>query len=314
MTKKVDVISIIIPVRNEVQNISILFAEIEQSLRGRVWELIWIDDASTDGTWTSICELPATNVKGISLKKRIGQSAAMWLGILNSRGNILVTMDGDLQNDPSDIPLLLSGLGEKVDLVQGYRKSRHDSFFTRVLPSKIANYLSRVILKIPMIDLGCTLRVFQREFIEGTPIIGDMHRMLSLYLIKNGARYVQLPVNHRARKFGVSKYGISRAWKFPLDILLFSTLSELFAKPLYLFARLAFGVSLMGILSIVSAIALRIINWKEFIDGTLVIGGLLLCSASVMLIGIGLIAEMIARQSAHQNPEITFRLKDSLRV
>lgn len=314
MIKKAKSISVIIPVRNEVQNITKLFTEIEQSLRGHVWELIWIDDASTDNTWDSICALPAKNVKGISLKKRIGQSSAIWLGILHSSGQIIVTMDGDLQNDPADIPMLLSGLGKNVDLVQGYRRSRHDSFFKRVLPSKIANYLSRTILKIPVIDLGCTLRVFRRELTEGTPIIGDMHRILCLYLIKNGARYAQLPVNHRPRKFGTSKYGISRAWKFPLDILLFSTLSELFARPLYLFARLAFGVSIVGILSIVSAIVLRIISWKDFIDGTLILGGLILCSMSVMLIGVGLVAEMLARQTAHQNPEAMFRLKDSLRV
>ena len=306
-------LSIIVPVKNECENISKLCFEISLALNDTIeYECIWVDDVSTDNTWFEITKIINKKNKGIRFAKNYGQSAALMAGIEASKNSLIVTLDGDLQNDPTDILMMLDQLTNDLDLVQGVRQFRKDNIFLRRIPSLVANLLSKLLFKNNLLDLGCTLRIFRKEIILKQKLMGEMHRIFGLYLIAYGARYIEVNVNHRPRKFGKSKYGLSRTYKFIADITLLKLMGTLTNKPLYLFFRLAGFTLFMAGTMISSAFLLKFTGIKDFIDSVFIVGGLILFSTSVILVGLGLIAEITSRLYLINNPSGQFIVKQKI--
>jgi glycosyltransferase involved in cell wall biosynthesis len=291
-------ISVVIPVFNEADNIVNLSEELRKvfSQTDIIWECIWVDDGSTDNTWERIVKLAEPN-KGIKLRINHGQATATMAGIDSSKYEYIVTLDGDGQNDPRDILRMIETFKSDINLnlVQGFRINREDHKFKKVIPSKIANFLVRIISGRKVIDLGCSLRLFKKSLISDFRLTGEMHRLFTLYLLDNGAISVQIAVAHRLRVAGVTKYGLGRIFKLFTDIVLYKALKRIFTSPIYTFAKFAFiGYSLSFFL-IFLAVLLRIINYKNYIDGNLVSTSIVIFALSSIYIGLGLIAEMVTR-------------------
>lgn len=288
-------ISLVIPLFNERENVMILNHEIEASLMSTKYnyEVIWVDDGSLDGTQEELRKLDFPN-RVILGKKRRGQSSALMEGIDAAYGEIVVTLDGDLQNDPVDIPSMLALLDQGYDVICGARLNRHDDFLRKAL-SIIANRIARKVTGVPVSDLGCTLRVFRKNVMRDVRLMGEMHRTFVVYLHLNGASIKEMKVNHRERRYGKSKYGYERIIKFTLDLLLVIFYSKFREKPLYYFgnyALLSFG---LGFSLQIAAIVLRILEIKMYLDGTLILTGVILQCFSFLFLSIGLLGELILR-------------------
>jgi glycosyltransferase involved in cell wall biosynthesis len=242
-----DNFSIVIPVHNEMENIPLLAHEIEVALNklNCDWECIWVDDGSTDLSWSELQKLGPIH-KGLKLSRNFGQSSAIMAGCDNAKFNLIVTMDSDLQNDPIDIPKILNALSSNLDCVCGVRKDRNDKLISRKIPSMVANKLARLITGIKIKDLGCTLKVFRKHLIADSRLIGEMHRVLPIYFHMSGARISEIQVSHRPRKFGNSKYGLERIFKFMADILLAKVMNKLSSRPLYLFGSISLFLFFSG--------------------------------------------------------------------
>lgn len=298
MTAPVE-ISVVVPVHDEEQNLPILHREIRAALdaQPRRWEVLYVDDKSRDGSLRVMLELwkadPAVRV--IEFGGNAGQTAAMAAGFEHSRGRYVVTIDGDLQNDPADIPRMLETLEQGFDVVAGWRKSRQDGFILRRLPSIFANRLIALVTGVAIHDTGCTLKVFRREVIERLPIYAEQHRFLPAMSAANGARVCELVVNHRARRFGTSKYGIGRVRRVFFDLFAIKLLSSFSRRPLqyfmllalpFVFGALAHLVVLLTATSDVEAPADQHVTY------------FMLCSmASVYFFLLGLLAELAVRAS-----------------
>ena len=305
-------LSIVIPINNEEYNIPLLAKEIEIELMSSYkFEVIWVDDGSDDNSWLQIQRLGGVN-KGIKLFKNYGQSSAMMAGILNAKGELILTMDGDLQSDPKDIKNMLKAFSEDVDLVQGYRVNRNDRMLSRKIPSYLANKLAKKILPESLIDLGCTLRLFRSKLIDSNKLMGEMHRVFGLYLLTNGANFIEVPVNHRPRINGKSKYGLNRTYKFLADIILLKFMSTIVNKPLYLFFRLSIATLFSSILLLVLAFTLRIFNIKDYIDSVFIVGSMILFSTAVLLLSLGLIAEILSRVYLSLSPKAQFTIRTKI--
>jgi glycosyltransferase involved in cell wall biosynthesis len=291
-------ISVIIPVYNESGNIFKLSRELQEVFEQQsiLWECIWVDDGSKDDTWKQIQALPKPN-RGIKLRVNSGQTTATMAGIDSSKYDHLVTIDGDGQNDPKDITKMIQILesNTNLDLIQGFREKRNDHKIKKVIPSKIANYLVRTFSGHQVLDLGCSLRLFKKYLITNFRLTGEMHRLFTLYLLDNGAASLQVPVVHRPRTMGVTKYGLGRVPKLLTDILLYKALKAMFISPIYTFAKFAlFGFG-FGSFIFLLALLLRITNYKNYIDGNLVSTSVVIFAVSTIFIGLGLIAEMVTR-------------------
>ncbi|GAC1389787.1 MAG: glycosyltransferase family 2 protein [Ktedonobacteraceae bacterium] len=249
-------LSVIVPVYNEEESVPLLHEKLKRILVGQdfSYEVIYVDDGSTDGTFSQLQRLVLHDayMKVIRLSRNFGQTAAISAGAAHSTGEILVFMDGDLQNDPMDIPRLLAKLDEGYDVVSGWRKNRKDANISRKLPSLVANYLISKVTGVHLHDYGCTLKAYRREVFQHIRLYGEMHRFIPAYVATVGAAVTEIEVTHHARRFGVSKYGISRTVRVVLDLMTFKFLGSFGTKPLYAFgipglASLLFG----GILSII---------------------------------------------------------------
>lgn len=305
-------LSIVIPINNEEFNIPLLAKEIEIELMSSYkFEVIWVDDGSVDNSWLQIQRLGGVN-KGIKLSKNYGQSSSMMAGILNAKGELILTMDGDLQSDPKDIKNMLKVFSEDVDLVQGYRVNRNDGMLSRKIPSYLANKLAKKILPESLIDLGCTLRLFRSKLIDSNKLMGEMHRVFGLYLVTNGANFIEVPVNHRPRINGKSKYGLNRTYKFLADIILLKFMSTIVNKPLYLFFRLSIATLFSSILLLILAFALRIFKIKDHIDSVFIVGSMILFSTAVLLLSLGLIAEILSRVYLSLSPKAQFTIRTKI--
>ena len=223
MNKRDMELSIVIPVHDEEDNVVRLFPAIEEAVAplGVPYEVIFVDDASKDATWERLEGLTPTSAElvTIALRRNAGQTAAMACGFAHTRGRVVVTMDGDLQNDPADIPAMLEKVNEGYDLVCGWRKDRQDKLWTRKVPSKIANWLIRKITGDKVHDYGCSLKAYTRPLVLRMRLYNDMHRFLPFISQKVGARVGEMVVRHHARRFGRTKYGMNRTWKILVDLL-----------------------------------------------------------------------------------------------
>jgi dolichol-phosphate mannosyltransferase len=292
-------LSVVIPIYNEEQNISLLCERLMAVLRnlGQTFEVIAVNDGSRDGSLAELNAEAARNpqFKVIDLRRNYGQTAALMAGIDHASGDIVVTIDADLQNDPEDIPLLLEQIELGYDVVSGWRKDRKDAKITRNFVSSIANWVISWISGVKLQDYGCTLKAYRHEVLKGMRLYGEMHRFIPIYASWMGAKIIELPVRHYPRKFGRSKYGLERIVKVVLDLIVVKFLDRYFIKPIYIFGT--FGIFSI-ILSIVAFIAML---WLRFFDDTSMIQTPLpLVSAMTLLVGImsilmGLLAEMLVR-------------------
>lgn len=245
-------LSIVIPVYNEEENVSVLYSSLVGVLKGlgKTCEIIFVDDGSTDGTFQRLLQLkqeldshlgkssslqPQTSTRPrlrlIRFKRNFGQTAAMQAGFDHAKGNIIITMDGDLQNDPKDIPKLIEKLGEGYDVVCGWRKNRKDKALTRIIPSKIANWLIGLVTGVRIHDCGCSLKAYRAAIIKNTSLYSEMHRFIPAMTTLSGARITEVVVNHHPRKFGKTKYNLARVWKVFFDIISIKMLTSFSEKP-----------------------------------------------------------------------------------
>lgn len=256
-------ISIVIPVYNEVDNLPSLYralAETLDRLPGSS-EIIFADDGSLDGSSTVLDGFAETDprVRILHLARNYGQTAALMAAIQNSTGDIIVPIDGDGQNDPADIPRLVDKIAEGYDVVSGWRERRLDCALTRRLPSRIANRLISMLLRVPLHDYGCTLKAYRREVVEDVRLYGEMHRFIPIFAAWEGARVTEIPVGHHSRRFGNSKYGLSRIARVGLDLLLIYFIDRAFDRPMHFFGK--FGLGFLGISLLIFSWALVLKFW-----------------------------------------------------
>ena len=228
-------ISVILPVLDERNNLEPLQERLTAALAplARDYEIIYVDDGSTDGSWDVLKKLAEADARVgvIRLRRNFGQTAALAAGFAHARHHILVTLDADLQNDPGDIPRLVERLSQGYDVVSGWRRHRHDPWLTRILPSQIANFLTRVLTGVPLHDFGCTLKAYRREVIEDISLYGEMHRFLPVLAARVGGRVTELEVVHDRRMHGASKYGLLRTYQVLVDLMTLKFIGDYSARP-----------------------------------------------------------------------------------
>jgi glycosyltransferase involved in cell wall biosynthesis len=291
-------ISVVIPLYNEEENVEELHRRLTEVLKElqRKYEIIYVDDGSTDGT-PQLLETLAhddEHVIVLSLRRNFGQTAAFAAGFDFASGDVIVTMDGDLQNDPSDIPKLLQYI-DGYDLVSGWRKKRRDPFFRRRLPSMIANWLISTVTGVKLHDYGCSLKAYRREVIKNLRLYGEMHRFIPAVASWYGVRVTEVETKHHPRLRGKSKYGISRTIKVVLDLITVKFLQSFSTKPIQFFGPFGLFFSALGFL-ISLYLTLRKFLFGESIGGRpLLLLGVLLIIVGIQLIGMGLLGEMLVR-------------------
>jgi glycosyltransferase involved in cell wall biosynthesis len=289
-------ISVVICLFNEEENIKPLIESIDNALKGIDFEIVMVDDGSTDHTSQEIMTNSRPWMKLIRFRKNYGQSSALVAGIDHAQGEFIVTMDGDLQNDPTDIPVLLSKIeSEKWDIVAGYRENRQDNFILRKLPSKFANYLIRKTTKVRIMDYGCTLKIFRSNIAKDLRIYGELHRFIPVLASLEGANHItQVGVKHHPRQHGRSKYGMGRMLRVLSDLLLLLFFKKFMQKPMHLFGSLGILLTFAGAVINVYLLVLKILG-KDIWGKPLLMLGILLLLTGIQLITIGLISELLMR-------------------
>lgn len=307
-------VSVVVPVYNEVKNVPLLHAKVTAALRGAkyAWELVLVDDGSSDGSLQAMEILAARDPKHtrvVALRRNFGQTAAISAGIDYSTGEIIVLMDGDLQNDPEDIPKLLAEIEKGFDVVSGWRKFRKDNFITRTLPSMIANALISSVTGVVLHDYGCTLKAYRREVLTGFRLYGEMHRFIPAYAGYVGATITEVPVQHHPRKYGSSKYGLERTVKVVLDLFTVKFLSGFSNKPIYLFGGVGLGFSGVGLLGLLFLFVRKFLVGSGVVDSPVFILSALLFAIGVQSILLGLIAEMMVRTYHESQSKPIYRVR-----
>ena len=312
-------LSVIIPVYNEVESLPLLHKAILQALDPLPiqWEAVLVDDGSTDGSQKILEELANADpehMTAVLLRRNFGQTAAIAAGIDHSSGEVVVLSDADLQNDPADIPMMLEKINEGYDVVSGWRVNRQDTFLTRTLPSRLANGLISWVTGVHLHDYGCTLKAYRREVLTGFRLYGEMHRFIPVYARMVGARMVEVPVHHHARRFGKAKYGLGRTVKVVLDLFTVKFLLSYAAKPIYLFGGA--GIFLMGVsaLTLLYAIVDRLfITGLHLNRNPLLTLSVMLFSLGFQSILMGLIAEQLARTYHESQDKPTYTVRRVIR-
>ena len=291
-------ISVFLPVLNEQPNLRPLHDKLNAALEQlkRTAEIIYVDDGSTDGSLEVLRELAAADsrVRVISLRRNYGQTAAMAAGIDAARGEVLIPMDADLQNDPADIKRLLDKLDEGYDVVSGWRKERQDKMVTRKIPSMIANRIISFIGGVKLHDYGCSLKAYRREFLKEVKLYGEMHRFIPIYASWVGARVTEIPVHHHKRTMGESKYGLSRTFKVMLDLMTIKFMASYHTKPIYVFGLFGFSSFIISLVAFLWALV-RKVGGESFIRNPLFTITIVMFAVGVQFILMGLLAEMLVR-------------------
>ena len=292
-------VSVVVPIYNEFENIPLLHSAVTQVMQqmGKPYELILVNDGSRDGSTAALERLAEVdhNVKVIEFRKNYGQTAAMQAGMQAASKDIIVLLDGDLQNDPNDIPMLIDKLDEGYDLVHGWRKNRQDTFINRKLPSKIANWLISTVTAFPVHDLGCTLKAIRTEIAQELHLYGEMHRFIPILAQWRGARCAEVVTNHHPRRFGQSKYGISRTTRVILDLMTVKYFIQYVVSPMKLFGSIGLVAILTGFASGLATC------WMKLADGVDMTGNpLLLLTVMSIMMGVqflffGMLGELCSR-------------------
>jgi glycosyltransferase involved in cell wall biosynthesis len=291
-------LSLFLPVLNEEDNLRPMHAKISEALNslGKTAEVIYVDDGSTDTSLEVLREIATgdSRVRVIALRRNYGQTAAMSAGIDAAKGEILIPMDADLQNDPADIKRLLDKLDEGYDVVSGWRKDRQDKLFTRKIPSWIANSVISKIGGVPLHDYGCSLKAYRRDVIQDVKLYGEMHRFIPIYASWAGARVAEIPVEHHARTMGKSKYGLSRTIKVVFDLMTIKFMASYQTKPIYVFGTFGMLSFFVSLIAGIWAITLKILG-TSFILTPLPMITVVMLAISVQFFLMGLLAELQVR-------------------
>ena len=308
-------LSVVIPIRNESPNIRPLYDELMTTLSatGRRFEVIIIDDGSTDDSFAQLAALQAADPRllVIQFRKNFGQTAGFAAGFAHARGRLVVTSDGDLQNDPRDIEGMVQLLDrDGYDIVAGWRKDRKDTFVNRRLPSIIANRLISKATGVALHDYGCSLKVFRAEIVKQMRLYGEMHRFLPAIASEQGVRIAEVPVNHRARRAGTTKYGIGRTVRVILDLATVKFLLNYSTRPLQIFGL--FGLVSGGIGALITAYLgwVRLVGHQSIADRPLLLLGVLLIFTGVQLVTFGLLAELMARTYYESQNKPTYAIRE----
>lgn len=303
-------LSVVVTVYNEEENIKPLVERITDALHGIDYELIYVDDGSRDGTLAALYALQHPRLTVVSFRKNYGQSLALMAGIDQARGEFIATMDGDLQNDPTDIPHMLA-LAEKEnwDMVAGERLNRRDGILLRKIPSWIANYIIRNTSGVHLRDYGCALKVLRAEVAKDMGLYGELHRFIPVLVSLEGGRITQVPVKHHARQFGQSKYGLSRTFKVMSDLLLMLFFKRYMQKPMHLFGNSGLALLGIGILINLYLLVLKLLG-HDIWGKPLMILGLMLVLAGVQFITIGIVVEIQMRTYFESQQKRPYRIRE----
>jgi len=311
-------LSIVVPIFNEEENIRDLHREVTAALteRGILYELILVDDGSSDGSYSLLKEIAGQDerIKVIRFRRNFGQTAAMAAGFDAASGRVVVPMDGDLQNDPADIPKLLSRIDEGFDVVSGWRKDRKDAFLNRTLPSILANRFISGMTGIRLHDYGCTLKAYRREVLDGINLYGEMHRFVPALVSQIGARVTEIPVGHRPRLRGKSKYGISRTMRVILDLMTVKFLLSYSTKPIQIFGRLGVYTLLASFLSGGVTVYMKLFQGMSMNRNPLLLLTALLLFMGVQLIVLGLLGELNARTYYEAQGKPIYVVKETINL
>ncbi len=283
-------ISIVIPVYNEEENVEILYNEIKTALKNYNYEIIFVDDGSRDNTFNNLNKINDKNLKIIKFRKNFGQTAALFAGFREAKGEIIVQMDGDLQNDPADIPKLLDRM-DGNDMISGWRYNRKDPLSKKLI-SKVANRIRRFLIHEPLHDSGCSLKAYKRECFDDIDLYGDMHRYIPALLGWKGFRIGEVKVNHRPRKHGKTKYNYSRLVRGFLDLLNILFWRKYSNRPLHIFGGMGLTMSGMGFLVLVVLIFLRLLGLISLVRSTLPLLSVLLIIIGIQFFISGLLADI----------------------
>jgi dolichol-phosphate mannosyltransferase len=305
-------LSVVVPLYNEEESIGALIAALENTLGGLDAEFVFVDDGSVDRTVAELRARMKPNWQLLVFRRNYGQTSAIAAGIAAARGEYIATMDGDLQNDPADIPIMLEKLkAENVDVVVGWRQKRKDGMLLRKIPSKLANRLIRKLSGVHVHDYGCTLKVFTRDTAKQLDLYGELHRFIPILATLSGAKIVEMPVRHHARQFGVSKYGIMRTFRVISDLLLMFFFQKYRQKPMHLFGSLGLISFGTGSLILGYLLVLKILG-ESIGTRPLFYIGILLWITAVQLVTTGFISELLMRTYFESQQKKPYRLREHL--
>jgi glycosyltransferase involved in cell wall biosynthesis len=307
-------VSVVVLVYNEVDSVEPLHRELMSVLESlsRTFEVVYVDDGSRDGSTERLGSLAVRDarVRVVSFRRNFGQTAAVQAGIDHSRGDVLVFLDGDMQNDPHDIPHLLEKIDEGYDVVSGWRHDRRDDL-SRVLPSRVANWIIARVTGVQLSDFGCTLKAYRREVIEDMKLYGEMHRFIPVYASMVGARITELPVHHRPRTYGKSKYSLTRTSRVMLDLITVKLLGSYSTKPMYFFGFAAFALWALAMLFAAIVILQKVLPPYVYAhNNPLLLLSILLVIVGVQFILMGLLAELSIRTYHESQSKPTYVVRE----
>jgi glycosyltransferase involved in cell wall biosynthesis len=307
-------LSVIVPVYNECESLPELHRALHQALGplSLEWQVIYVDDGSTDASVLIIESLAAADPAHtclVELRRNFGQTAAIAAGIDQSDGEVIVLLDADLQNDPADIPMLVDKIAQGYDVVSGWRKNRQDTFFTRTLPSRLANGLISRVTGVHLHDYGCTLKAYRREVLTGFRLYGEMHRFIPAYANLVGAKIIEMPVNHHPRRYGKTKYGLNRTVKVILDLFTVKFLLSYAHKPIYLFGGTGVFLIAASLIVLSYLVIVRLMGGEHMIRSPLLLMSMMLFILGFQSILMGLIAELLARTYHESQHKTTYTVR-----
>jgi glycosyltransferase involved in cell wall biosynthesis len=310
-------LSVVVPLYNEEESLPQLVDQLLTAVRGLAlpFELVLVDDGSKDGTANVLSDLAATvpELVAVLLRRNYGQSAAMAAGFDASRGAVIVTLDGDLQNDPADIPLLLAELNQGYDLVSGWRHQRQDAAVQRLLPSRIANRLIAKVTGVRLHDYGCSLKAYRREVVSDLNLYGELHRFLPALAFIEGARISEVKVNHHARRFGQSKYGLDRTFRVLMDLLTVWFMKRFLTRPMHVFGFGGLAAMGLGLIIGLWLVGEKLLLGSDIGDRPLLLMALLSFLTGVQLFCFGLLAELQMRTYHESQGRPIYRVRATLR-
>lgn len=311
-------LSVILPIYNEEESLPHLIPQVVEVLTGTglSFEIIAVNDGSTDGSFFLLEQQAAQDFrfKVVSFRRNFGQTAAFAAGVQHAKGEVLILMDADLQNDPKDIPKLLQKMQEGYDVVSGWRQKRQDSLVSRRLPSRLANSLISFLTGVSLHDYGCSLKAYRREVIQDLRLYGEMHRFIPAYAAIAGARIVEVPVTHHSRRYGRSKYTIARTGKVVLDLFVAKFIGSYLARPMHFFGFLGIGSIMLGGAAGIMAIVLKVVKAYSFISTPLPLATVFLVMIGIQFLLIGLIAEILARTYFESQQKRPYTIQQTLNL
>ncbi len=307
-------VSLVIPLFNEQDNVRPLYQQLRGVMDnlGRPVEAVFVDDGSTDATVERLTEIIATDkrVCVVRFRRNYGQTAAMQAGLEYASGDVIATLDGDLQNEPADIPMMLGKIDQGYDLVHGWRKHRQDTLLTRKVPSQLANRLISYVTGFPIHDLGCTLKAMRREIADELELYGEMHRFIPILAHWRGAKCVEVETRHHPRRFGTTKYGLSRTVRVVLDLITVKYMLDYYSSPMKLFGRIGFGLLGMGVAAMLAVVSMKLTSGVDMTGNPLLLLGVMLSLMSLQALSVGLVGESTTRLYYNRNARRPFTVRE----